>query len=173
MNEHIRQLLDELPTEAQDLATNIERIWKEESLSPDQRWGVALAAVQFIGHPRLLEAWRQAAEAEKVEAAIQSDARAAAIIMGMNTVYFRFRHLAKAGEYAKMPPNLRMTRMKQVATTLTLFELFSMGPAALAGCALCVEVHEAALLKDGVSREQIHDAVRLASVLQGLAVALR
>jgi alkyl hydroperoxide reductase subunit D len=173
MNQPIRHLLDELPAEARDLAVNIERIWKEESLSPEQRWGVALAAAQFIGHPRLLEAWREAAEAEKVDPSIQSDAAAAAIIMGMNTVYFRFRHLAKAEEYGRMPPHLRMTRMKQVATTEAFFELFSMGPAVLAGCALCVEAHEAALLKEGISREQIHDAVRLASVLQGLAVALR
>lgn len=173
MNEHLQQLLTGLPSEAEDLAINIERIWKEDSLSPEQRWGVALAAAQFIGHPGLLAALKHAAEAENVSPGIISDAAAAAAIMGMNTVYFRFRHLSKAPEYGKMAPNLRMTRMKQVATTIAHFELFSMGPAALAGCGLCVDAHETALLKDGVSREQIHDAVRLASVLHGLAVALR
>jgi alkyl hydroperoxide reductase subunit D len=65
-----------------------------------------------------------------------------------------------------------MKRMQQVATSKEDFELFSIGPAALAGCELCLQAHEAAVKKGGMSEENVHDAVRIASVLHGLAVAL-
>jgi alkyl hydroperoxide reductase subunit D len=92
--------------------------------------------------------------------------------MGMNTVYFRFRHIMHTDAYTQKAFNLRMTRMKQVATDQTHFELYSIGPAALAGCELCLKAHEAAVKKGGLNEENVHDAVRIASVLNGIAVAL-
>ena len=71
-----------------------------------------------------------------------------------------------------MPFNLSMKRMQQVATSKENFELFSIGPAALAGCELCLQAHEAAVKKGGMTEENVHDVVRIASVLHGLAVAL-
>ena len=103
---------------------------------------------------------------------ILEDARAAASLMGMNTVYYRFLHLMKSDAYKKLPVNLRMTRMHKVATTKGNFEIFSIGPAALSGCELCLKLHEAAVKKEGMTEENIQDAVRIASVLHGLAVAL-
>jgi hypothetical protein len=40
----------------------------------------------------------------------------------------------KPDAYSKMPFNLSMKRMQQVATTKENFELFSIAPAALAAC---------------------------------------
>jgi alkyl hydroperoxide reductase subunit D len=170
--DQLNRLLSNLPPEFEDLKTNLERVLGGESLDAAQTWGVALASALFIRHPDVSAAVRADAEAAGVDAAVLEDARAAAGIMGMNTVYYRFQHLMGNAEYKKMPVNLRMTRMKRVATSETQFELFSVGPAALAGCELCLKVHEAAVLKGGLSREQFHDAVRIAAVLNGLAVAL-
>ena len=36
----------------------------------------------------------------------------------------------------------------------------------------CVRAHEAALLTHGTTEERIHDAIRIASVVYGVAVAL-
>jgi alkyl hydroperoxide reductase subunit D len=78
----------------------------------------------------------------------------------------------KADAYSKMPFNLSMKRMQQVTTTKENFELFSIAPAALAGCELCLQAHEAAVKKAGMNETNVHDAVRIASVLHGIAVAL-
>ena len=112
------------------------------------------------------------AKAAGLSAGAISDAKGAAILMGMNTVYFRFRHLMKSDAYNKMPFNLSMKRMQHVATNKEDFELFSIGPAALAGCELCLQAHEAAVKKGGMTEENVHDAVRIASVLHGIAVAI-
>jgi alkyl hydroperoxide reductase subunit D len=170
--EHIKTLLATLPDEAKDLHINLERVLGGESLSVEQTWGTALAAAYYIRHAKLTAAILADAKAAGLSEATLQDARGAACIMGMNTVYFRFRHLMNKDAYNQLPFNLRMTRMQQVATTKADFELFSIGPAALAGCEMCLAAHEAAVKKDGMSEANVHDAVRIASVLHGIAVAL-
>jgi len=171
--EKTNELLSRLPEAAKDLRINAERVLAgQESLDAAQTWGVALAAAFFIRHPELSAALLADAKSAGIDEAVIDDARGAAAIMGMNTVYYRFRHLMKSGAYEKTPANLRMTRMQQVATDKTSFELFSIGPAALAGCELCLKAHESAVKQGGLDERQVHDAVRIAAVLHGLAVAL-
>jgi alkyl hydroperoxide reductase subunit D len=170
--ENIRQLLAKLSPEAYDLAINAQRVLSGESLNAEQTWGSALSSAYFIRHPKLRDAVFADAQSAGLSSDAIKDAQGAAALMGMNTVYFRFRHLMKADTYSKMPFNLSMKRMQHIATTKENFELFSIGPAALAGCELCLQAHEAALKKGGMSETNVHDAVRIASVLQGIAVAL-
>jgi lipoyl-dependent peroxiredoxin subunit D len=42
----------------------------------------------------------------------------------------------------------------------------------LAGCEMCLKAHEAAVKKDGMTEDNVHDAVRISAVLHGVAVAL-
>ncbi len=165
-------LLDQISSDASDLAISAKRVLGGESLSAEQTWGTALAAAYFIRHPRLSDAILADALVAGLSADAIADAKGAAALMGMNTVYFRFRHLMKSDAYNKMPFNLSMKRMQQVATSKENFELFSIGPAALAGCELCLQAHQAAVKKGGMTEENVHDAVRIASVLHGIAVAL-
>jgi alkyl hydroperoxide reductase subunit D len=92
--------------------------------------------------------------------------------MAMNTVYYRFRHMVGKPSYSQRPAALRMTRMARPATSKALFELCAMACAALAGCELCIRSHEESLLKEGLTEEQIHDAVRIAAVVRGFQTAL-
>lgn len=170
--QHTSALLDQLPEEAADLKVNTERVLAGESLNTAQTWGTALAAAYFIRSARLTAAIDADARAAGLSEAHRSDARGAAAIMGMNTVYFRFRHTMHNDAYNQKAFNLRMLRMQKVATDQAHFELYSIGPAALAGCELCLKAHEAAVKKGGLDEENVHDAVRIASVLHGLAVAL-
>lgn len=170
--EHISELLTHLPEEAKDLRINAKRVLAGESLNHEQTWGSALAAAYYIRHHELCTALRADAQATGVSAEILEDARAAASIMGMNTIYYRFRHLMDTDAYNQRPANLRMMRMKQVATTAANFELFSIGPAALAGCQMCLKAHEAAVKKDGLSADNVHDVVRISAILHGVAIAL-
>lgn len=165
-------LLAKLPEEAADLKANAERVLAGESLDTVQTWGSALAAAYFIRNAELTATILADAKAAGLSDAHLSDAKGAAAIMGMNTVYFRFRHIMHSDAYNQKAFNLRMMRMKQVATDQTHFELYSIGPAALAGCELCLKAHEAAVKKGGLNEDNVHDAVRIASVLHGIAVVL-
>jgi len=170
--QNITKLLEGLPCEAADLKANAVRVLGGESLNTIQTWGSALAAAYFIREPVLISAILDDAKAAGLDESHISDARGAAAIMGMNTVYFRFRHTMHSDVYNQKAFNLRMMRMKEVATDQTHFELYSIGPAALADCELCLKAHEAGVKKGGLSEDHVHDAVRIASVLNGIAVAM-
>ena len=167
-------LRDTLPDELKDIRLNLSSVLAGENLQPAQAMGVALAAAAFVRcQPlaRALEADLRAADAG-IAGPVLSDATAAAGLMAMNTVYYRFRHMLGKESYEARSPRLRMSRMAQPATSKADFELMSLGCAALAGCELCIKNHEASLVKLGVSEEACHDAVRIAAVINAAACGL-
>ncbi|MDB4967007.1 MAG: Alkylhydroperoxidase AhpD core [Myxococcales bacterium] len=160
-----------IPDAARDIKLNLQSVLTSGSLTVDQRWGVALAAAFAARNPRLAEAVLADATAA-VGPAVIEDAKAAAALMAMNNVYYRFRHVIGKESYGQKPARLRMNRLAQTAGPKVDFELFSLGVSAINGCELCVRAHEKAVLDGGLSEEQVHDAVRVAATVQAAAVAL-
>lgn len=161
-------LRDALPEAARDLKLNIQSVLANEKLSREQAWGCAICSALFLQQRELADAL--IADFAGPEAVID-DARAAAAIMAMNTVYYRFRHMAKNPRFAQMPPRLRMNRMSQPATDKATFELMAMSCAVLEGCEMCIGAHEQSILKHGLSEDHVHEAVRIAAAVKGFAVA--
>jgi alkyl hydroperoxide reductase subunit D len=114
----------------------------------------------------------EAESAAKLEPAQANAARAAAAIMGMNTVYYRFLHLVENPEYAKLPARLRMNVIGNPGVDKTDFELYSLAVSAINGCGACMAAHEKVVRKGGITAEGVQSAVRIAAVVHGLAVAL-
>jgi alkyl hydroperoxide reductase subunit D len=162
---------DTLPDELKDIRLNLSAVLTGENLQPAQSLGVALAAARFVHSKNLTDALESDIRAGlgEVAAAVISDAQAAAGLMAMNTVYYRFRHMLGKESYEARSPRLRMSRMAQPATSKLDFELMSLGCAALAGCELCIKNHEASLLHLGASEDACHDAVRIAAVINAAA----
>ncbi|MFM7244975.1 MAG: carboxymuconolactone decarboxylase family protein [Planctomycetaceae bacterium] len=163
-----------LPDDLKDIRLNLAAVLTGENLSSQQALGVALAAARFVRCPQLTEALESDLRGALADAAgpVMSDAVAAAGLMAMNTVYYRFRHMLGKESYEARPPRLRMSRMIQPATSKLDFELMSLGCAALAGCELCIKNHEASLLHLGASEDACHDAVRIAAVVNATACGL-
>lgn len=157
---------------ARDMNLNLAGLATSEHLDAEQLWGTALACAYYLNEPRLREALVADARAAGVAAGVFEDAQAAAVLMGMNTVYYRFRHLVGKESYAKKPARLRMQWMSRPKTSKATYELMSLGIAALAGCEVCIKAHEHSILASGLSEEHVHEAARLAAILQGAAVAL-
>jgi alkyl hydroperoxide reductase subunit D len=99
------------------------------------------------------------------------DALAAAGLMAMNNVYYRFRHLVGKPSYGEKPARLRMNRIARPATNKADFELFCLAVSAINGCETCIRAHEAIVVPT-LSEQHVHDAVRVASVVNAVAVAL-
>lgn len=167
-------LREALTDDLKDIRLNLSSVLTGENLRPDQSLGVALAAARFVRCPPLVAALESDARAAlgDTAAGVLADARAAAGLMAMNTVYYRFRHMIGKESYAARSPRLRMSRMVQPATNKADFELMSLACAALAGCELCIRNHEASLLHLDMSEEACHDAVRIAAVLNAAACGL-
>ena len=163
-----------LPDDLKDVRLNLGAVLTGENLAPQQAFGVALAAARFVRSSQLAEAMESDLRGGLTDAAasVMSDAVAAAGLMAMNTVYYRFRHMLGKESYEARPPRLRMSRMIQPATSKLDFELMSLGCAALAGCELCIKNHEASLLHLGASEDACHDAVRIAAVVNAAACGI-
>jgi alkyl hydroperoxide reductase subunit D len=167
----LETLRSAIPEVAKDLKLNLGAVLQPGNLTQDQVWGVAVATAIASRNPQLRQAVLEDALVT-VAPAVVDDAKAAAALMAMNNVYYRFRHMIGNPEYAQKPARLRMQRLAQVATNKADFELFCLAVSAVNGCEMCVRAHEAVVLEAGLSTEQVHDAVRIAATLHGVAVAL-
>ncbi|MCU1491375.1 MAG: alkyl hydroperoxide reductase [Acidimicrobiaceae bacterium] len=171
----IAALKEALPAYAKDLRLNLDSTIGLSALPDQRRWGAVLATAIAARDPftlrELEEEARQHLSPEAVDAA-----KAAAAVMGMNNIYYRTKHLLADGGitgYDEIPARLRM----QVIGThggvdAADFELWCLAVSAINGCGACLVAHERTLREQGVPREQIHEAIRLASVVHAVAVTL-
>jgi alkyl hydroperoxide reductase subunit D len=167
----VEELRAAIPEPARDIRLNLQSVLEQGSLTAEQRWGVAIASAVATRNPRLRDAFVADGRAAVAEAVID-DAFAAASLMAMNNIYYRFRHMIAKESYERMPARLRMQRIAKPATNKADFELFCLAVSALNGCEMCIRSHEQGVLSGGLSEENVQDAVRIAAVIHGAAVAL-
>ncbi|HKE47070.1 MAG TPA: carboxymuconolactone decarboxylase family protein [Rhodanobacteraceae bacterium] len=163
-----------VPDYAKDLRLNLDSVLSESGapgLSPKQIAIIALASAIASRHEPLTEAI--AAQATGVLSAAEADAaRAAAAIMAMNNIYYRFTHLVEEPEYQTMRASLRMNVMANPGCSKIDFELASLAVSAINGCGKCVDSHEKTLRKHEVPALAIQSAVRIAAVVHAVAVTI-
>jgi len=163
-----------IPEHAKDLKLNVATVLSAEGapgLAENQILGVALTSAIAARNPTLLREI-ETLVAPKLDTAQLSAARAAAAIMGMNNVYYRFVHLAGNPDYARLPAKLRMNVIGNPGVAKVDFELYSLAVSAINGCGACVAAHDKVVRGAGVTAEGVQSAVRIAAVLHGIAVAL-
>ncbi|MDP3274471.1 MAG: carboxymuconolactone decarboxylase family protein [Deltaproteobacteria bacterium] len=156
---------------ARDIKLNLQSVLQNNTLNASQRWGVAVASAIASRNVELVTALIADARAEVPEAVID-DAKAAAVLMGMNNVYYRFRHMIHKPSYSEKPPRLRMNRLAKPSTNRTDFELYCLAVSAIHACEMCVGAHEKVVLEGGLTEEQVHDAVRIAATVHAAVYAL-
>lgn len=171
MLESLEALRQTFPEYAKDIKLNLSNVLSDSSLSSDQRWGVAVACAIACNSEKLKEATIADAK-NHVEPKVLEDAAAAAVLMAMNNIYYRFRHMVEKPSYSQKPPRLRMNRIMQPTTTKLDFELYSLAVSAIHGCEMCVQAHEKALMGHGVTEDQVNDAIRIAATFHAAAQAL-
>ena len=167
----LESLRNAIPDAAKDLRLNLGNVLQPGTLTKEQVWGTAVACALAARNPQLRQATLEDALLH-VGPEVVEDAKAAAALMGMNNVYYRFKHMVGRDEYAQKPARLRMQRLVQVATNKTDFELFCLAVSAINGCESCVRSHERVVVEGGLTEDHVNDAVRIAATLHGVAVAL-
>jgi alkyl hydroperoxide reductase subunit D len=163
-----------LPDYARDLKLNLASVLSPAGapgLSETQRWAVALAAAAASRNPRLSAAF-DGLVAEYLDGAYRQAAHAAAAVMGMNNVYYRFTHLVEDSEYATLPARLRMSVIGSPGIPQPDFELLSLAVSAINGCGTCIVAHERQLRNQGLGREAVQSAVRIAATVHAVARVL-
>lgn len=164
-------LKDRLPEYAKDLKLNLSSPAAEPSLSEQQRAGTFIATALASRNAETIAAIT-AEFAPKLSPEALNAARAAASIMAMNNIYYRFTHLSSSTDYKTMPAKLRMNVIGKPGVEKADFELWSLAVSAINGCDMCIDAHEKVLRAAGITAEQIQAAVRIASVVHGVAATL-
>lgn len=166
----LETLRNALPEYAKDQKLNLGSLSTEPSLNQQQRAGTfivsALASRNATVTRAILAEFGPQLSPEALGAA-----KAAASIMGMNNVYYRFTHLV-GGDYATMPAKLRMNIMARPGVDKADFELWSLAVSAINGCGMCMESHEKIVKHAGLTSEQVQAAIRIASVVHAAAVTI-
>ena len=167
----LQALKDRLPEYAKDIKLNLGSLASEQVLNEKQKAGAFIAAA--LGARNAEVAAAMIAEfSPLLDAKELAAAQAAAAVMGMNNVYYRFLHLVENEEYGKLPARLRMNAIAQHGIARADFELWSLAVSAINGCGMCIEAHEKAVRKEGVSAEQVQAAVRIAATVNAAAAVL-
>lgn len=157
---------------AKDIKLNLGSILSDEG-SPDlkqnQILGIALASAYATKNIALvcavLEDANQLSDSEK------NAAKAAASIMAMNNIYYRFSHLVSDKDFTKMPAKLRMNIIANSGIEKVDFELYCLAVSAINGCGMCMDAHVHEVLKAGISKLGVQSAIRIASVINASAQA--
>ena len=164
----IEALKERLPDYARDLKLNLSSLATEPVLSEQQRAGTFVAAALASRNAEVTEAIL-AEFGPKLSPEALTAAKAAAAIMAMNNIYYRFTHLASAPDYKTLPAKLRMNVIAKPGVEKVDFELWSLAVSAINGCGTCIDAHEVVVRKAGLSTEAIQAAVRIASVVHAVA----
>lgn len=159
-----------LPEYAKDLKLNLGSLATEPVLNPQQLAGTFVASALASRNAGVTRAV-VAEFGPRLSPEALTAAKAAAAIMGMNNVYYRFTHLV-GGDYPRLPARLRMNIMAKPGVERADFELWSLAVSAINGCGMCMEAHEKVVVEAGLSREQVQAAVRIAAVVHAVAAVL-
>ena len=166
----LEALRNRLPEYAKDQKLNLGSLSNEPVLTEQQRAGTFVVSALASRNPEVIRDIL-AEFGPKLSPEALTAAKAAASIMGMNNIYYRFTHLV-VGDYNTMPAKLRMNVMAKPGVDKADFELWSLAVSAINGCGMCMESHEKVGLQHGMTKEMVQAAVRIASVVHATAVTL-
>lgn len=159
-----------LPEYAKDLKLNLGTIARSTELTEQQLWGAFVATAAATKSQRLLREISEDALDILSEDAYNA-ALGAAAIMGMNNVFYRTKGQLD-GRYDDLRAGLRMNIIANPGVPKEDFELWSLAVSAINGCGHCLSAHETVLRDANVERAAIFEAIRLASIVSGVAQAL-
>jgi alkyl hydroperoxide reductase subunit D len=172
MEPALESLREALPEAAKDIKINLGNVLTPGTLGRDQVFGVALSAAYAGSNAKVVAALLAEARAAEVPQGTIEDAKAAAILMAMNNVLYRFKHVIGKDDYQARPARLRMQRLAQVTSNKADFELYCLAVSAINNCQTCMASHEASVLGHGLGPEQVFDAIRIAATVTAFSVAV-
>lgn len=170
----IEQLKQSIPDYAKDIRLNVSNLFgniAQTGLTESQFYGAVLAIAYSLKNKQILDAILAEGEAH-ITSELQQAAKIAATLMAMNNVYYRAIHLAGNKELSLLPANLRMSAMANPGVPKADFELFALAVSVLNGCGMCIHSHVAQLEDAGIAKAAIQSALRIAAVLNAMALVL-
>ncbi|MEL4154457.1 carboxymuconolactone decarboxylase family protein [Corynebacterium bovis] len=167
----IDNLKSALPEYAKDLKLNLGTLARGTELSEQQLWGTFVATAAATRNDAVISEISDEAREHLSDEAYQA-ALASASIMAMNNVAYRARGWL-GEDYSQVKTGLRMNVIAKPGIEKVDFELFSLAVSTINGCEHCTIAHEKTVREEGLTKEQVFEAVKIAATVQGVAQALQ
>lgn len=163
----IDNLKSGLPEYAKDLKLNIGTLLRGTELTEQQLWGTLVATAAATRSEAVLSEISEDAKQHLSDEAYTA-ALAAASIMAMNNVTYRAKSWL-GDDYTQVRMGLRMNIIGKPGVEKADFELWSLAVSTINGCEHCTIAHEKTLRDEGMTKEQVFEAVKIAATVQGIA----
>ncbi|MGO3787676.1 MAG: carboxymuconolactone decarboxylase family protein [Corynebacterium variabile] len=167
----VDNLKDGLPGYAKDLKLNLGTLARSTELSEQQLWGTFVATAAATRNDQVISEISEEAKTHLSDEAYNA-ALAAASIMAMNNVAYRARGWL-GEDYAQVRMGLRMNVISKPGIEKVDFELYSLAVSTINGCEHCTIAHEKTVREEGLTKEQVFEAVKIAATVSGVAQALQ
>ncbi|AEK36949.1 carboxymuconolactone decarboxylase family protein [Corynebacterium variabile] len=167
----VDNLKDGLPGYAKDLKLNLGTLARSTELSEQQLWGTFVATAAATRNDQVISEISEEAKTHLSDEAYNA-ALAAASIMAMNNVAYRARGWL-GDDYAQVRMGLRMNVISKPGIEKVDFELYSLAVSTINGCEHCTIAHEKTVREEGLTKEQVFEAVKIAATVSGVAQALQ
>ena len=166
----IENLKSGLPEFAKDLKLNLGSLARSTELSEQQLWGTFLATAAATRSATVLSEVADEARGHLSEEAFNA-ALGSASIMAMNNVSYRAKEFL-GDDYTQVRMGLRMNIIANPGVEKADFELWSMAVSTINGCENCTAAHDDVIRKEGLTKEQAWEAVKIAATIAGVAQAV-
>ncbi len=158
-----------------DIRINLESVLSADGapgLNETQIYGTFLASAYASKSEKLSEIAESIARS-KLSAEEIEGIKAAATIMAMNNIYYRYLHLLEGqDELKKLPAKLRMSVIGKPGIEKVNFEIYSLAVSSITGCGMCINAHVEELKKAHLDNLGIQSTIRIAAIAHATAQAL-
>lgn len=141
-------------------ASNI--LANRDNLIPNDLVAATVLGVLYAKNSDLVDDFIEAAK-EYLDDDLISGAKAAANIMNMNNVYYRGKEIL-GKDFEHVNPGLRMNIYTNHGIKKEYFEFISLAVSFINNCEFCIQSHSNLLIKNGMTNEQIHEALRISAI---------
>lgn len=163
----IDNLRSALPEYAKDQKLNLGSLTRSTELNEQQLWGTLLASAAATGNDTVFAEISEEAREHLSDEAFEA-ALGAATVMAMNNVAYRAKHFL-GEDYTNVKFGLRMNIIAKPGVEKADFELWSLAVSTINGCENCVVAHDKTVREEGLTKEQVWEAVKVAGVVEAIA----
>lgn len=167
----IDNLKSGLPEYAKDLKLNLGTLARSTELSEQQLWGTFVATAAATRNGAVFSEIADEAKEHLSDEAFNA-ALGAATIMAMNNVAYRAKEFL-GSDYTPVKMGLRMNIITNPGVEKADFELWSLAVSTINGCKNCTAAHDKTVRGEGLTKEQVFEAVKIAATMQGVAQAVQ
>ena len=163
----IDNLKNSLPEYAKDQKLNLGSLTRSTELTEQQLWGALVASAAATKNDTVFSEISEEAKEHLSEEAFEA-ALGAATVMAMNNVAYRAKHFL-GDDYTQVKFGLRMNIISKPGVEKVDFELWSLAVSTINGCENCVVAHANTVREEGLTKEQVWEAVKVAAVVEAVA----